>query len=128
MLQQTQVKTVIPYFERFMTRFPNVEDLANAPEDEVLHLWSGLGYYARARNLHNAAKQIVADHGGHFPAALDDIVALPGIGQSTATDTRWQCQARARKITLCRRVYFRSRNIECNVGSCRTLYTAQSHR
>jgi len=67
MLQQTQVATVIPYFEAFMRRFPDVRSLASAPLDEVLHLWSGLGYYARARNLQRAAQAIVAHHGGRFP-------------------------------------------------------------
>src|ERR1700760_4949682 len=67
MLQQTQVATVIPYFERFMARFPEVRALADAPQDEVLHLWTGLGYYARARNLHAAAKQLVREFGGVFP-------------------------------------------------------------
>jgi len=84
MLQQTQVATVIPYFERFMARFPTVADLAAAPLDEVLHLWTGLGYYARARNLHKAAKQVVEKHGGEFPRNFDDVAALPGIGRSTA--------------------------------------------
>lgn len=84
MLQQTQVATVIPYFERFMVRFPTVEDLAAAPIDEVLHLWTGLGYYARARNLHKAAQRIVTDHNGEFPIELEDVIALPGIGRSTA--------------------------------------------
>lgn len=72
MLQQTQVATVIPYFERFMARFPTVNDLANAPLDEVLHLWTGLGYYARARNLHKAAKQVADVHGGVFPQTFDE--------------------------------------------------------
>jgi A/G-specific adenine glycosylase len=84
MLQQTQVATVIPYFLRFMTRFPDVASLAAAPIDEVLHYWSGLGYYARARNLHQAAQAIMARHGGRFPAELADVLALPGIGRSTA--------------------------------------------
>ena len=84
MLQQTQVQTVIPYFERFMQRFPNVTALANAAKDEVLAHWSGLGYYARARNLHRAAQAIRDDHGGVFPATFDEVVALPGIGRSTA--------------------------------------------
>jgi A/G-specific adenine glycosylase len=84
MLQQTQVSTVIPYFERFMARFPTVQDLAAAPEDEVLHLWTGLGYYARARNLQATARRLVADHGGEFPAELEEVMALPGIGRSTA--------------------------------------------
>ncbi len=84
MLQQTQVATVIPYFERFMERFPTVQDLAAAEQDEVLHLWTGLGYYARARNLHKAAKMIVSDHNGVFPTDIDQVQALPGIGRSTA--------------------------------------------
>ncbi len=84
MLQQTQVATVIPYFERFMARFPGISDLAHAPEDEVLHLWSGLGYYARARNLHRAARIVEAEHAGVFPTDFDAVAALPGIGRSTA--------------------------------------------
>ena len=84
MLQQTQVATVIPYFERFMARFPDVRSLADAPADEVMHLWTGLGYYARARNLHRAAQVIRDQHGGDFPRLLDDVMALPGIGRSTA--------------------------------------------
>ncbi|WP_110670602.1 A/G-specific adenine glycosylase [Salinicola halophilus] len=85
MLQQTQVATVIPYFERFMGRFPDVESLAAGSQDEVLSLWTGLGYYARARNLHKAAQAVVADHDGIFPTHdLDAMTALPGIGRSTA--------------------------------------------
>ncbi|WP_110648725.1 A/G-specific adenine glycosylase [Salinicola peritrichatus] len=85
MLQQTQVTTVIPYFERFMARFPDVRSLAAAPQDDVLHLWTGLGYYARARNLHKAAKVIVDEHGGELPTHdLEAMTALPGIGRSTA--------------------------------------------
>jgi A/G-specific adenine glycosylase len=84
MLQQTQVSTVIPYFERFMQRFPDVHSLADAPADEVLHLWTGLGYYARARNLHRAAQFIRDHHGGEFPQSLDAVIALPGVGRSTA--------------------------------------------
>ncbi|MFV0276746.1 MAG: A/G-specific adenine glycosylase, partial [Parahaliea sp.] len=84
MLQQTQVKTVIPYFERFMAAFPTVGDLATAPIDEVLHLWTGLGYYARARNLHRAARQVCERHGGAFPASVEALEGLPGIGRSTA--------------------------------------------
>ena len=84
MLQQTQVKTVIPYFERFMAAFPDVHALAAASEDEVLHLWTGLGYYARARNLHKAAKTVALELAGEFPATLEGLEALPGIGRSTA--------------------------------------------
>jgi len=84
MLQQTQVATVIPYFERFMARFPALETLAKAELDEVLQLWTGLGYYARARNLHKAARTVLARHGGVFPETLAEMQALPGIGRSTA--------------------------------------------
>ncbi len=84
MLQQTQVATVIPYYERFMARFPDVGSLAAAPLDEVLHLWTGLGYYARARNLQACARVVVAEHGGEFPRDLEGVMALPGIGRSTA--------------------------------------------
>ena len=84
MLQQTQVSTVIPYFERFIKTFPDVITLANAPIDAVLHLWTGLGYYARARNLHRAAQRIRDQFNGEFPTRFDDIVQLPGIGRSTA--------------------------------------------
>lgn len=85
MLQQTQVATVIGYFERFMARFPDVEALADAEQDEVLHLWTGLGYYARARNLHQAARCVVHEHGGRFPVeSVEALSALPGIGRSTA--------------------------------------------
>jgi A/G-specific adenine glycosylase len=84
MLQQTQVATVIPYFQRFLARFPRVQALADAPEDDVLHHWSGLGYYARARNLHKAAQQVRDEHAGRFPTAFEAVQALPGIGRSTA--------------------------------------------
>ncbi len=84
MLQQTQVTTVIPYFERFMDRFTSVTELARADVDEVLHLWSGLGYYARGRNLHRAAKFVVDQYAGIFPRNLEALIALPGIGRSTA--------------------------------------------
>jgi A/G-specific adenine glycosylase len=84
MLQQTQVATVIPYFARFMQQFPDVASLATAHEDEVLHLWAGLGYYSRARNLHRAAKMVLADFKGEFPDTLESIQNLPGIGLSTA--------------------------------------------
>jgi A/G-specific adenine glycosylase len=84
MLQQTQVKTVIPFYERFMSRFPDVLSLASAPQDDVLHHWSGLGYYARARNLHKAAQQVYDNYNGVFPERFEQVVALPGIGRSTA--------------------------------------------
>ena len=84
MLQQTRVGAVIPYYERFVDRFPDVRSLAAAPENEVLRLWSGLGYYGRARSVRQAAQQIVARHGGKFPSNLEDVLALPGIGNYTA--------------------------------------------
>ncbi|MDR5887515.1 A/G-specific adenine glycosylase [Vreelandella janggokensis] len=85
MLQQTQVATVIAYFERFMARFPTLEALAEAPQDEVLHLWTGLGYYARARNLHKAAQVALEAHNGELPTdSVEGLMALPGIGRSTA--------------------------------------------
>ena len=84
MLQQTQVTTVVPFYLRFIARFPTVETLATAPLDEVLKHWSGLGYYARARNLWSAARAVVERHGGRVPETFDDLHALPGIGRSTA--------------------------------------------
>jgi A/G-specific adenine glycosylase len=84
MLQQTQVATVIPYFENFMARFPAVTDLAAADLDEVLHYWTGLGYYARGRNLHKAASMITAEFDGELPTTLNELMALPGVGRSTA--------------------------------------------
>jgi len=84
MLQQTQVTAVIPYYRRFLARFPNIKALAQATLDEVLTLWSGLGYYSRARNLHAAARAVAAAHGGRFPRARDEIESLPGLGRSTA--------------------------------------------
>lgn len=84
MLQQTQVSTVIPYFQRFMARFPDVHALASAPLDEVLHLWTGLGYYARGRNLHRSAQLLSTQWQGEFPRTVDALCELPGIGRSTA--------------------------------------------
>jgi A/G-specific adenine glycosylase len=84
MLQQTRVAAAIPYYERFLHRFPDVHALATAPQEEVLRLWSGLGYYSRARNLRKAAQQVVTKHGGQFPARLEHALALPGIGNYTA--------------------------------------------
>ncbi len=85
MLQQTQVKTVIPYFERFMQRFPDLASLAAATQEEVLFYWAGLGYYARGRNLHHAAQKIMRDYGGCFPQELAALQSLPGLGRSTAS-------------------------------------------
>jgi A/G-specific adenine glycosylase len=84
MLQQTQVATVIPYYERFVRRFPSVQALAASTENEVLALWEGLGYYSRARNLHRAARRIVDDHGGLFPTDHAQVLGLPGVGPYTA--------------------------------------------
>ena len=84
MLQQTQVDTVIPYYQKFITRFPDIETLANASPDDVMSMWAGLGYYARARNLHKAAQQICQRHNGEFPTDFNDVVELAGIGRSTA--------------------------------------------
>ena len=84
MLQQTQVDTVMPYYRRFLERFPDVASLASAPTDDVLALWSGLGYYARARNLHKAAQMVMSCFGGAFPHAAAELETLPGIGRSTA--------------------------------------------
>jgi A/G-specific adenine glycosylase len=84
MLQQTQVATVVPYYERFLRRFPTVQKLARAKPNDVLHLWTGLGYYARARHLHQAARQVVHAHGGKFPRDFESVAALPGVGRSTA--------------------------------------------
>jgi A/G-specific adenine glycosylase len=84
MLQQTQVATVIPYYERFMNIFPTLNDLANGAEDQVLHLWAGLGYYSRARNLHKAANMVMEKFAGKFPDHMEGLLELPGIGASTA--------------------------------------------
>lgn len=84
MLQQTQVATVIPYYQKFMQSFPTVQALAKASQAVVLAHWAGLGYYARGRNLHKAAQILVADYAGEFPRSLDEVIALPGIGRSTA--------------------------------------------
>ena len=109
MLQQTQVTTVIPYYERFMSKFPSIRDLAEADIDEVLGHWSGLGYYARARNLHKAAQIIVEQYSGRFPISFDDVLALPGIGRSTAgailafsENQRWSILDGNVKRVLCR--------------------------
>ena len=85
MLQQTQVSVVLPYYERFLARWPDVAALGAARQDEVMQLWSGLGYYARARNLHAAAQAVVERFGGRFPTRFDDLVTLPGVGRSTAS-------------------------------------------
>jgi A/G-specific adenine glycosylase len=98
MLQQTQVSTVVPYFERFIARYPDAAALAAANEDEVMALWSGLGYYARARNLHRAAREVVERFGGTFPSRFDELVTLPGIGRSTASAIAAFASGEARPI------------------------------
>jgi A/G-specific adenine glycosylase len=84
MLQQTTVRTVIPYFHRFMKSFPTVRHLARAPLENVLERWAGLGYYARARNLHGAARMLVRDYGGEVPSSIEKAQSLPGVGPYTA--------------------------------------------
>ena len=86
MLQQTQVGTVIPYYERFLARFPTVEALAAAPADELMRLWAGLGYYSRARNLKRAAEQVAGPLGGRFPDTAEGLLELPGVGKRSC---RW---------------------------------------
>ncbi len=98
MLQQTQVATVLPYYARFLQRFPTVQALAEAPLDDVLALWSGLGYYSRARNLHRCAQTVVQQHGGHFPDHLAALEQLPGIGRSTAAAIAVFCFGRREAI------------------------------
>jgi A/G-specific adenine glycosylase len=84
MLQQTRIAAVLPYYDRFLKNFPDVESRARAPQEKVLQLWAGLGYYSRARNLHRASKEIVSQHAGEFPGTMDETLALPGIGAYTA--------------------------------------------
>ena len=84
MLQQTQVITVIPYFTKFINRFPDVDSLARASDDDVMSMWSGLGFYSRARNLHKAAKIIIEDHNSQRPNTYELLITLPGVGRSTA--------------------------------------------
>lgn len=119
MLQQTQVTTVIPYFQRFMQRFPDIASLAAAPVDQVLALWTGLGYYARARNLHRAAGEIVAHHQGRFPEDFEAVLALPGIGRSTAGAILAQAMGRRHPILdgNVKRVLARYRRIDGWPGS-----------
>lgn len=114
MLQQTRVETVVPYFRRFMEHFPDMASLAAAPLDAVLHQWSGLGYYARARNLHRAARAVVEEHDGELPTQRADLERLPGIGRSTAAAILAQAHDRAEAILdgNARRVLARHAGIE----------------
>ena len=122
MLQQTQVTTVIPYFERFMAEFPTLRSLADADTDRVLAAWSGLGYYARARNLHATARRIRDEHAGEFPRAFEAVVALPGIGRSTAGAILATAFDERHPILdgNCRRVYARHAGIDGPPQSART--------
>ena len=129
MLQQTQVATVIPYYLRFLKRFPDVKRLAAAPLDDVLALWAGLGYYSRARNLHRAAVVIAAEHGGVFPAKFDDVVALPGVGRSTAAAICvFACGARHAILDgNVKRVLARHRGVRGFPGATKTLESLWRH-
>ena len=129
MLQQTQVATVIPYYQRFMARFANVQALAEGDEDEVLALWSGLGYYSRARNLHNAAHLIRDQHGGQFPELIDEVVALPGIGRSTAGAILSIASGQHHSILdgNVKRVLSRFHAVEA-VDACQRTHPATTHR
>ncbi len=123
MLQQTQVATVMPYYQRFLGRFPDIDTLGRAPLDDVLEMWSGLGYYSRARNLHRAALTIVKEHAGRFPCAFDAVLALPGIGRSTAAAICVFAYG-ARHAILdgnVRRVFARYSGIEGHAGHAATL-------
>ena len=123
MLQQTQVATVLPYYERFLARFPDVGSLAAAPVDEVLALWSGLGYYARARNMHRAAGEVVRRFGGVFPTAFGALESLPGVGRSTAAAIAAFASGERRAILdgNVRRVLARHAGIEGDPASAATL-------
>ena len=122
MLQQTRVETVIPYFERFMAAFPDLRTLATAAQDDVLHHWAGLGYYARARNLHRAAQMALAEHGGELPDARAALERLPGIGRSTAAAIIAQAHNRPEAILdgNARRVLARHAGIHGWPGSTTT--------
>jgi A/G-specific adenine glycosylase len=133
MLQQTQVTTVIPYFERWMERFPDVATLANAPLDDVLAHWAGLGYYARARNLHKAAAQCMALHGGEVPADTGALLSLPGIGRSTASAIVSQSTDRPAPVLdgNVRRLLARHAAVEGHTGSAaaqKTLWAEAEER
>lgn len=123
MLQQTQVATVQAYYARVLQRFPDVRALARASEDEVLALWSGLGYYTRARNLHRCARAVVAQHGGHFPARAEELQQLPGIGRSTAAAIAAFCHGERQAILdgNVRRVLARVFAVDGDLGSAAVL-------
>ena len=123
MLQQTQVRTVVPYYERFVARFPDLATLAAADVDDVLALWSGLGYYARGRNLHRAARLVVERHGGELPRTFDALMELPGIGRSTAGAILAQAHGQRHAILdgNVKRVLARWHAIEGSPGSAEVL-------
>jgi A/G-specific adenine glycosylase len=123
MLQQTQVATALPYYERFVARYPTVADLAAASLDDVLGLWSGLGYYARARNLHRAACDVAERFGGRFPTTFDELVTLPGIGRSTAGAIAAFASGERRAILdgNVRRVLARHAAVEGDPGAAATV-------
>tara|TARA_Y100001933_G_scaffold239918_1_gene264967 strand:- start:2942 stop:4039 length:1098 start_codon:yes stop_codon:yes gene_type:complete len=129
MLQQTQVATVIPYYERFMAAFPDVAALAAADLDEVLHHWTGLGYYARGRNLHRAARMVVAEHGGRFPDDPDLLARLPGVGRSTAAAVAAIAFGRRAAILdgNVKRVLARFHAVPGHPGESRTLNALWAH-
>lgn len=133
MLQQTQAGTVIPYFERFVARFPDVGALARCDLDEVLHLWSGLGYYARARNLHRAAGVVAREHAGVFPDTVATVQALPGIGRSTAAAIIAQSSGQRATIldANVKRVLARRHRVAGSISAAATLENlwrlAESH-
>src|SRR5258706_12779637 len=122
MLQQTQVATVIPYYKRFIARFPDVRSLAAARDDEVMSLWSGLGYYARARNILAAARRIAAS-GGEFPGTFETLVELPGIGRSTAAAIAAFASGERRAILdgNVRRVLARHAGVEGDPASAKVM-------
>jgi len=129
MLQQTQVATVISYFQRFVDALPDLRALAEAPVDQVLGLWSGLGYYSRARNLHKAAKLCVERHGGELPQDFDALAALPGIGRSTAGAILAQAWGLRHAILdgNVKRVLSRYHGVEGWPGSTATARTLWQH-
>lgn len=129
MLQQTQVETVIPYFEAWMARWPRVEDLAQASEDQVLKAWEGLGYYARARNILKAARLVTENYSGHLPDRYKDLLQLPGIGPYTAAAIASHCSGQVIGAVDANvlRVLSRLNQIEWTAGDPRSLKDCQKH-